>query len=312
MEAVCIRQPIVTLLEVFILEQIVQQLINGISLGSIYALIALGYTMVYGIINLINFAHGEVLMVGSYIGFALTGILGFSFFPALVISMAVCGLLGVIIEKIAYKPLRGGSRISALITAIAVSLFLQYGMMYFVGPESRTYKNVLPSTQIPVFNTGAVIDIKSLYIIGITALLMVALMYITGRTKIGKSMRALSQDKDAAELMGINVNRTISYTFFIGSALAGAAGVLIGVYYSTLNPLMGAAPGLKAFVSAVIGGIGIIPGAVFGGFFLAFVETIVSAAGYSLFKDAVAFLILILVLLIKPTGLLGFNTSEKV
>ena len=294
------------------MEQIVQQLINGISLGSIYALLALGYTMVYGIINLINFAHGEVMMIGAFIGFYLTGRFGFSFFPALVVSMVACGLLGVVIEKVAYKPLRGGSRISALITAIAVSLFLQYGMMYLVGPESKTYKNVLPSTQLKVFNTGAVIDIKSLYIIGITVFLMLILMYVTGRTKVGKSMRALSQDKDAAELMGINVNRTISYTFFIGSALAGAAGVLIGVYYSTLNPLMGATPGLKAFVSAVIGGIGIIPGAVFGGFFLSFVETTVSSAGFSLIKDAVAFLILILVLLIKPTGLLGYNVSEKV
>lgn len=287
-------------------------MINGVSLGSIYALIALGYTMVYGIINLINFAHGDVLMVGAYIGFALTGIFGFSFLPALVISMVACGLLGVVIEKVAYKPLRGGSRISALITAIAVSLFLQYGMMYFVGPESRTYKDVLPATQLKVFNTGAVIDIKSLYIISITVLLMVVLMYITNRTKVGKSMRALSQDKDAAELMGINVNKTISYTFFLGSALAGAAGVLIGIYYSTINPLMGATPGLKAFVSAVIGGIGIIPGAVFGGFFLGLVETLVSAAGYSLVKDAVAFLILILVLLVKPTGLMGYNSAEKV
>lgn len=294
------------------MEQTVQQLINGISLGSIYALIALGYTMVYGIINLINFAHGDVLMVGAYIGFALTGILGFSFLPALLLSMALCGILGVIIEKVAYKPLRGGSRISALITAIAVSLFLQYGMMYFVGPESRTYKEILPSDQIRVFGTGAVIDIRSLYIIGITALLMIILMYITNRTKAGKSMRALSQDRDAAELMGINVSRTISYTFFLGSSLAGAAGVLIGVYYSTINPLMGATPGLKAFVSAVIGGIGIIPGAVFGGLFLGLLETLVSSMGGSLYKDAAAFLILIIVLLVRPTGLLGYKDHEKV
>ncbi|NCC78778.1 MAG: branched-chain amino acid ABC transporter permease [Clostridia bacterium] len=294
------------------MEQIIQQLINGVSLGSIYALIALGYTMVYGIINLINFAHGDVLMIGAYIGFALTGIFGFSFFPALITSMLACGILGMVIEKVAYKPLRGASRISNLITAIAVSLFLQYGMMYFVGPESRTYKEVLPSSQINVMGTGAVIDIKSFYIIGITVMLMIILMYITNRTKIGKSMRALSQDKDAAELMGINVNKTISYTFFIGSALAGAAGVLIGVYYSTLNPLMGATPGLKAFVSAVIGGIGIIPGAVFGGFFLGLIETLVSSIGGSLYKDAVAFLILILVLLIKPTGLMGYKEQEKV
>lgn len=294
------------------MERIVQQLINGISLGSIYGLVALGYTMVYGIINLINFAHGDILMVGAYIGFALTSIFGFSFLPALLIAMLVCGILGVIIEKVAYKPLRGGSRISALITAIAVSLFLQYGMMYFVGPESRTYKDVLPSTQVKVFGTGAVIDIKSLYIIAITVFLMVLLQYITRKTKVGKSMRALSEDRDAAELMGINVSKTISYTFFMGSALAGAAGVLVGVYYSTINPLMGSTPGLKAFVSAVIGGIGIIPGAVFGGFFLGGVETLVSSLGGSLFKDGVAFLILILVLLIKPTGLMGHKNNEKV
>jgi branched-chain amino acid transport system permease protein len=268
--------------------------------------------MVYGIINLINFAHGDILMVGAYIGFALTSIFGFSFLPALLIAMLVCGILGVIIEKVAYKPLRGGSRISALITAIAVSLFLQYGMMYFVGPESRTYKDVLPSTQVKVFGTGAVIDIKSLYIIAITVFLMVLLQYITRKTKVGKSMRALSEDRDAAELMGINVSKTISYTFFMGSALAGAAGVLVGVYYSTINPLMGSTPGLKAFVSAVIGGIGIIPGAVFGGFFLGGVETLVSSLGGSLFKDGVAFLILILVLLIKPTGLMGHKNNEKV
>ena len=294
------------------MERIVQQLINGISLGSIYGLVALGYTMVYGIINLINFAHGDILMVGAYIGFALTSIFGFPFLPALLISMVVCGFLGVIIEKVAYKPLRGGSRISALITAIAVSLFLQYGMMYFVGPESRTYKDVLPSTQVKVFGTGAVIDIKSLYIIAITVTLMVLLQFITKKTKVGKSMRALSEDRDAAELMGINVSKTISYTFFMGSALAGAAGVLVGVYYSTINPLMGATPGLKAFVSAVIGGIGIIPGALFGGFFLGGIETLVSSLGGSLFKDGVAFLILILVLLIKPTGLMGHKNNEKV
>jgi branched-chain amino acid transport system permease protein len=294
------------------LEQLLQQAVNGISLGSIYALIALGYTMVYGIINLINFAHGEVLMVGAYIGLYLTSVLGLPFLPALLLAMILSGVLGMVIEKVAYKPLRNGTRISALITAIAVSLFMQYGMMYFVGPESRTYKDLLPSKQIDVFSTGALIDIKSFYIIFITLIMMLLLMYLTKFTKMGKSMRALSQDRDAAELMGINVNQTISYTFFIGSALAGAAGVLIGVYYSTINPLMGATPGLKAFVSAVIGGIGIIPGAVFGGFFLGIVETAVSALGGSLYKDAVAFFILIVFLLVKPSGLLGKNTQEKV
>jgi len=294
------------------LEQLLQQAVNGISLGSIYALIALGYTMVYGVINLINFAHGEVLMVGAYIGLYLTSVLGLPFLPALLLAMVLSGVLGMVIEKVAYKPLRNGTRISALITAIAVSLFMQYGMMYFVGPESRTYKDLLPSKQIDLFSTGALIDIKSFYIIFITLIMMLLLMYLTKFTKMGKSMRALSQDRDAAELMGINVNQTISYTFFIGSSLAGAAGVLIGVYYSTINPLMGATPGLKAFVSAVIGGIGIIPGAVFGGFFLGIVETAVSAFGGSLYKDAVAFFILIVFLLVKPSGLLGKNTQEKV
>lgn len=294
------------------MEQLLQQAVNGISLGSIYALIALGYTMVYGVINLINFAHGEVLMVGAYIGLYLTSVLGLPFLPALLLAMVLSGVLGMVIEKVAYKPLRNGTRISALITAIAVSLFMQYGMMYFVGPESRTYKDLLPSKQIDLFSTGALIDIKSFYIIFITLIMMLLLMYLTKFTKMGKSMRALSQDRDAAELMGINVNQTISYTFFIGSSLAGAAGVLIGVYYSTINPLMGATPGLKAFVSAVIGGIGIIPGAVFGGFFLGIVETAVSALGGSLYKDAVAFFILIVFLLVKPSGLLGKNTQEKV
>lgn len=268
--------------------------------------------MVYGIINLINFAHGEVLMVGAYIGLYLTSVMGLPFIPALLLAMVLSGVLGMVIEKVAYKPLRTGTRISALITAIAVSLFMQYGMMYFLGPESRTYKDLLPSKQIDVFSTGARIDIKSFYIIFITLVMMLLLMYLTKYTKMGKSMRALSQDRDAAELMGINVNQTISYTFFIGSSLAGAAGVLIGVYYSTINPLMGATPGLKAFVSAVIGGIGIIPGAVFGGFFLGIVETAVSAFGGSLYKDAVAFFILIVFLLVKPSGLLGKNTQEKV
>lgn len=294
------------------MEQIIQQLVNGVSLGSIYALIALGYTMVYGIINLINFAHGDIYMVGAYIGFALTTFFNFSFFPALIISMLLCSILGVVIEKIAYKPIRNSTRIAALITAISVSLFLQYGMMYFVKPETRTFPNVLPSKQINIFNTGAVLDIRNLYIVFITLALMLVLQYIIYNTKTGKAMRAVSLDRDAAQLMGIDINKTISHTFAIGSALAGAAGVLVGAYYNSINPLMGASPGLKAFVAAVIGGIGIIPGAVFGGFFLGMTETFVSAFGASLYKDAVAFAILILVLLVRPNGLLGKNIKEKV
>lgn len=294
------------------MDQLIQQLVNGVSLGSIYALIALGYTMVYGIINLINFAHGDIYMVGAYVGFALTTFFHLGFFPALIISMLVCAVLGVVIEKVAYKPIRKSTRIAALITAISVSLLLEYGMMYFVKPETRTFPKVLPDKQISLFNTDAVLDIRNLYIIFVTITLMVLLQYVIYKTKVGKAMRAVSLDRDAAQLMGIDMNKTISYTFAIGSALAGAAGVLVGTYYNSINPLMGIVPGLKAFVAAVIGGIGIIPGAVFGGFFLGMTETMVSAYGGSLYKDAVAFAILIIVLLVKPNGLLGKNIKEKV
>lgn len=294
------------------MDQLIQQLVNGVSLGSIYALIALGYTMVYGIINLINFAHGDVYMVGAYVGFALTTFLHLGFFPSLILSMLICAILGAVIEKVAYKPIRNSTRIAALITAISVSLFLEYGMMYFVKAETRTFPKVLPDKQISLFNTGAVLDIRNLYIITVTIGLMLLLQFIIYKTKVGKAMRAVSLDRDAAQLMGIDMNKTISYTFAIGSALAGAAGVLVGTYYNSINPLMGIVPGLKAFVAAVIGGIGIIPGAVFGGFFLGMTETMVSAYGGSLYKDAVAFAILILVLLVKPNGLLGKNIKEKV
>jgi branched-chain amino acid transport system permease protein len=236
----------------------------------------------------------------------------FGFFPALVVSMVVCGILGVVIEKVAYKPIRNSSRIAALITAISVSLFLEYGMMYFVKAETRTFPELIQNKQIHLFGTNAVLDIKNLYIILVTISLMLILQYVIYKTKVGKAMRAVSLDGDAAQLMGVDMNSTISYTFAIGSALAGAAGVLVGVYYNSINPLMGVGPGLKAFVAAVIGGIGIIPGAVFGGFFLGMTETLVSAFGGSLYKDAVAFTILILVLLVKPTGLMGKNIKEKV
>lgn len=294
------------------MEQLFQQLINGVSLGSIYALIALGYTMVYGIINLINFAHGDIYMMGAYVGFALTTFFHLGFLPSLIISMAVCSILGMVIEKVAYKPIRNSTRIAALITAISVSLFLEYIMVYFVKPDTRTFPEVLSDKKITFFNGNVVMDTKNLYIIAITLGLMLALQYIIHKTKTGKAMRAVALDKDTAKLMGINVNRIISYTFAIGSALAGAAGVLVGVYYNTINPLMGIVPGLKAFVAAVIGGIGIIPGAVFGGLFLGMTETIISAYGGSIFKDAVAFAILIVVLLIRPNGLLGKNVKEKV
>lgn len=292
------------------MEQILQQLINGISLGSIYALIALGYTMVYGIINLINFAHGDIYMVGAYIGFACTTFLNMGFIPALLISMVSSGILGVIIEKVAYKPIRKSTRIAALITAISVSLFLEYGMMYFVKPETRTFPEVLQGRNIMLGNV--MINNKDIYIVAVTVIMMLALQYIIHKTKTGVAMRAVSMDSEAAQLMGISVDNTISYTFAIGSCLAGAAGVLVGVYYNSIDPLMGVMPGLKAFIAAVIGGIGIIPGAMFGGYLLGITETMVSAYGYSLYKDAVAFAILIIMLLIKPKGLLGRNVREKV
>jgi len=292
------------------MEQVLQQLINGISLGSIYALIALGYTMVYGIINLINFAHGDIYMIGAYIGFACTTFLGMGFIPALIVSMVSSAVLGVIVEKVAYKPIRKSTRIAALITAISVSLFLEYGMMYFVKPETRTFPEVLPSQNITLGNV--IVNNKDIYIVIVTVVLMLVLQYIIHNTKTGMAMRATSMDSEAAKLMGISVDNTISATFALGSCLAGAAGVMVGVYYNSIDPLMGMMPGIKAFIAAVIGGIGIIPGAMFGGYLLGITETMVSAYGYSLYKDAVAFAILILMLLIKPKGLFGKNVREKV
>ena len=288
-----------------------QQLVNGLSLGSIFALVALGYTMVYGIIKLINFAHGDIYMVGAYIGyFVITG-LHLGVVPAIIIAMAACALLGVVIEKIAYKPLRHASRITSLITAIGVSLFLEYTMQYFMGAGVRTMPDdVLLEGVLQI--GGVSINFTQLMIFVIAVLLMLLLQFIVKKTKIGKAMRAVSTDPDAAQLMGINVNATISYTFAIGSALAGAAGVLVGLYYNSISPLMGMTPGLKAFIAAVFGGIGIIPGAMMGGVSIGVLETLVAGYGGSLYKDAVVYVILILILLIKPSGLLGKNEKEKV
>ncbi|HWO94912.1 MAG TPA: branched-chain amino acid ABC transporter permease [Bacillus sp. (in: firmicutes)] len=288
----------------------IQQIINGISLGSIYALIALGYTMVYGIIKLINFAHGDVFMVGSFIGFYAIAGWGLGFFPALLLSMAACAVFGVLIERIAYKRLRNATRIAALITAIGVSLLIEYGVIYIRGAQPEAYPNVLPNKTFDFL--GAQISSQSLLILAISIILMIILQFIVHRTKIGKAMRAVSHDIEAARLMGINVDTTISATFAIGSALAGAAGVIFGIYYTKIEPLMGVIPGLKAFVAAVLGGIGIIPGAMVGGLVLGVVETVVSALGYSLWRDAAAFIILILILIFRPSGIFGKNTREKV
>lgn len=288
-----------------------QQLINGISLGSIYALIALGYTMVYGIIKLINFAHGDVFMVGAFIGFYAIKGWGLGFLPALIISMAFCAVFGVLIERIAYKRLRNATRIAALITAIGMSLLIEYGMIYIRGAQPEAYPaDVLPNKAINFL--GVHINSQSLFILLTSIILMIILQFIVQRTKMGKAMRAVSLDMDAARLMGISVDKTISFTFAIGSALAGAAGVVFGVYYTKIEPLMGVIPGLKAFVAAVLGGIGSIPGAMVGGIFLGVIESIVSAAGFSLWRDAAAFVILILILIFRPSGIFGKNTREKV
>lgn len=287
-----------------------QQLINGLSLGSIYALIALGYTMVYGIIKLINFAHGDIYMLGAYIGFMAITVLGVGFFPSLLIAMVGCAILGVVIERIAYKPLRNATRIAALITAIGVSYFIEAMTQRIMGTNVRAFPNVLSSEVIQF--AGLRISYQQIYIFITTVVLMLILQTIVKKTKVGRAMRAVSVDADAARLMGINVDATISYTFAIGSALAGAAGVLVGIYYNSINPLMGMVPGVKAFIAAVFGGIGIVPGAMFGGFFIGIAEALVSGYGGSLYKDAVVYIILIIILIIKPAGLLGKNVKEKV
>lgn len=294
------------------LSTFIQQLINGITLGSVYALISLGYTMVYGIIKLINFAHGDIFMVGAYIAYLSVTYLKLGLIPSLIVSMVFCSILGMLIEKFAYKPLRNSPRISALITAIGVSLLLENLMQIIMGADSRVFPRLVDEKNYHLFQGKIVINSKQIYLLIITIILMIILNFVVKRTKIGKAMRAVSQDMDAARLMGINVDTTISYTFAIGSALAAAAGVLVGLYYNTINPLMGVLPGLKAFIAAVFGGIGIIPGAMLGGFSLGIIETLVSGYGSSMYKDAVAFALLILILFIKPSGLLGKNIKEKV
>lgn len=288
----------------------VQQLINGLSLGSIYALLALGYTMVYGIIKLINFAHGEIYMLGAFIGYYVTQTFGLGLVPTLLIAMVLCALIGVMIEFLAYRPLRKATRISALITAIGISFLIQSLMIYFIGPETRPFPQMIDNVTygFGLFDVSRI----QLIILGTSLTLMMLLQLIVQHTKMGKAMRAVSVDPDAAQLMGINVNHTISFTFAIGSALAAAGGVLIGLYYNSIDPMMGVVPGLKAFIAAVFGGIGIIPGAALGGFAIGIIETVVSALGFTAYRDAVVYAILILVLLIRPAGLLGKNKKEKV
>lgn len=289
---------------------ILQQLLNGVILGSVYALLALGYTMVYGIIKLINFAHGDVYMLGAYFGYFFIKILHLNFFVALILSMIVSAGVGVLIELIAYRPLRHSPRIAVLISALGVSFLLENGMSYAVGSDKRAFPQAIATVQ---YHVGQLqISNIQLLIIGTAVILMLALTLIVQKTKMGRAMRAVSADQEATVLMGINVNRTISFTFAIGSALAAAGGVLIGLYYNNIDPLMGMTPGIKAFVAAVLGAIGIIPGAVLGGWLIGILETLTQAVGLSDYKDAVVYGILILILLWKPTGILGNQGREKV
>lgn len=287
-----------------------QQLINGLALGSVYALIALGYTMVYGIIKLINFAHGEIYMLGAYFGFYAITKLNLSLAPTMLLAMVGASLIGVLLERIAYKPLRNSSRIAVLITAIGASLLLQSTAQLVFGPSFKPFPQVIPFKRIqlgPVFTTN-----RQLLIFGIALALMAALQTIVQYTKFGKAMRAVSMDKEAAQLMGINIDQVISLTFALGSALAAAAGILVGMYYNRIDPYMGMMPGLKAFVAAVLGGIGVVPGAVVGGLLMGVTENMVVAFGSSTLRDAAAFAILIIVLLFRPNGLLGKDQTEKV
>lgn len=291
-----------------------QQLFNGLSLGSVYALIALGYTMVYGIVKLINFAHGDILMVGAFVGYYVLmnlGITPFSLIVALVVSMLFCALLGIFIEKTCYKPLRNAPRINALITAIGVSIVLENGarVIPFMGPNPKEYP-ILPMVKL---NLGPLnINQSQVFVFLISVVLMVILYYLVNYTKIGKAMRAVSYDKDAALLMGIDINKIISFTFGIGAALGAAAGVLYASSYPQIQPYMGIMPGLKAFVAAVLGGIGSIPGAMLGGFIMGVAETLTRGYLSSQWADAVSFGILIIILVIRPSGILGKNTREKV
>lgn len=287
-----------------------QQIVNGLTIGSIYALVALGYTMVYGIIRLINFAHGEIYMLGAYMTYVGIKFLHMPYLVALIFAIVMCGIYGYLIERIAYRPLRKSSRISALISAIGVSILIQNLVIYIFGADVISFPDV---TLLPNFMIGDVlIKGHQILIFGITIVCLIALQYLIYHTDLGRAMRAVSSDPEAATLMGINVNKTIALTFVIGSALAGVAGSMVGVYYSTLAPTMGVSHGLKAFVAAVFGGIGLLPGAVLGGFLIGIIETVFIVLGFSLWREAVVYSILIIILVVKPSGLLGKKGGVKV
>ena len=291
------------------MNQFFMQFINGLNIGSIYALIALGYTMVYGIAKLINFAHGDVIMVGAYISF-ISMKFGLPWWLAVIISIVVCAVVGVVMEKVAYKPLRNASRISLLITAIGISYLLQNLFQLIFGANPQPYHAFIT---LPALNLGG-ISIQANYYItfSVSVLLMILLTLFVNKTTMGKAMRAVSEDEGAAKLMGINVDTTISLTFAIGCALAAIAGILYANCYPMINPTLGSLPGIKAFIAAVLGGIGSIPGAVIGAFILGMVEAMTKAYISSQLTDTIVFAILILMLVFKPAGILGKNVKEKV
>lgn len=287
-------------------------LINGISLGSVYAIIALGYTMVYGIAKMLNFAHGDVIMIGCYVVFLAMSRSGVAPLPSVLLSAVACTLLGITIEKIAYKPLRRATPLAVLITAIGVSYFLQNIALLVFGADAKSFSSVV---NIPALKpAGGALTISGITIVTVAAciIIMAALSIFVKKTKAGQAMLAVSEDKDAAQLMGVNVNATISLTFAIGSGLAAVAGVLFCSAYPTLTPYIGSMPGIKAFTAAVFGGIGSIPGAFVGGILLGVIEILGRAYISSQLSDAIVFAVLILVLLIRPTGLLGKKIREKV
>ena len=290
----------------------ISYLISGISLGSLYAIMALGYTMVYGIAKMLNFAHGDVIMVGSYVIFYAVGSYGMSPFLSILLSIILCTVLGIVVEKIAYKPLRQADSLAVLITAIGVSYLLENAALLLFGADTKSFPDVIPLKGLSLAD-GA-LKISGTVIVAIISCLviMVSLMLFVKKTKAGQAMLAVSEDKSAAQLMGVNVNATISLTFAIGSGLAAVAGVLLCSQYHSLNPYTGALPGIKAFTAAVFGGIGSIPGAFIGGLLLGMIETLASAYISSQLSNAIVFAVLILVLLVKPTGLLGKQIREKV
>ena len=289
---------------------VIQQLLNGLQVGSIYALVALGYTMVYGIILLLNFAHGDIIMVGSYIAWIAMSSLGLPPIVAAILSVLGCTCLGVLIDKIAYLPLRDAPRLSILITAIGVSYFLENGAQLVFGADSKVVPSFLDVTTVSI--GGMSISVTALVAIALIIVCTTVLTLVVQKTKLGKAMRAVSEDMNAARLMGINVNNTISFTFAMGSALAGIGAIIYCMVYVQASPTMGTMLGTKAFVAAVLGGIGSIPGAVVGGMIVGLAEVACTALGYSVWQDAIVFLMLIIVLLVKPTGLFGRPMTEKV